>query len=173
MTGFTVMWERDTSLGCSDRDEDTLTVNAEFTSYEIIGLEEGNRYSITVNVFNGAGNSSLSNTVTESTLEAGVITLCMYVRERESLLLYIAPSEAPSSVTNGTITVTSITVLWQEVTCLGRNGNITGYMVRTMRTGEKGTVVEVAGDVMEVTVSGLYMATEYTVQVAAVNSVGT
>ena len=46
-------------------------------------------------------------------------------------------------------------------------------MVRTMRTGEKGTVVEVAGDVMEATVSGLHMATEYTVQVTAVNSVGT
>ena len=83
------------------------------------------------------------------------------------------PSEAPASVTNGTITVTSITVLWQEVTCLGRNGNITGYIVRTMRTGENDIVVEVAGDVMEATVSGLYMATEYTVQVAAMNSVGT
>ena len=92
---------------------------------------------------------------------------------RQGVYCFIAPSEAPASVTNGTITVTGITVLWQEVTCLGRNGNITGYMVRTMRTGEKGTVVEVAGDVMEATVSGLYMATEYTVQVAAVNSVGT
>ena len=89
------------------------------------------------------------------------------------LNFFIAPSEAPTSVTNGTITATSITVLWQEVTCLGRNGNITGYIVRTMRTGERGTVVEVAGDVMEATVSGLYMATEYTVQVAAMNSVGT
>ena len=72
VTGFTVMWERDTSLGCSDRDEDTLTVNGDFTSYETTGLEEGNRYSITMKVFNEVGNSSLSNTVTGSTLEAGV-----------------------------------------------------------------------------------------------------
>ena len=88
-------------------------------------------------------------------------------------MFYTAPSEAPASVTNGTITASSITVLWQEVTCLGRNGDITGYLVHTMRTGKRGTVVEVASNVMEVTVSGLYMATEYTVQVAAVNSVGT
>ena len=79
VTGFTVMWERDTSLGCSDRDEDTLTVNGDFTSYEITGLEEGNRYSITVKVFNGAGISSLSNTVTGSTLEAGVYALFICV----------------------------------------------------------------------------------------------
>ena len=59
------------------------------------------------------------------------------------------------------------------MTCLGRKRNITGYIVRTMRTGENDIVVEVAGDVMEATVSGLYMATEYTVQVAAVNSFGT
>ena len=59
------------------------------------------------------------------------------------------------------------------MTCLGRNGDITGYLVRIMRTGENDIVVEVAGDVMEATVSGLYMATEYSVQVAAVNSVGT
>ena len=86
VTGFTVMWERDTSLGCSDRDEDTLTVNAEFTSYEITGLEEGNRYSITVEVFNEAGNSSLSNTVTGSTLEAGMYVR-MYVNGIQKALL--------------------------------------------------------------------------------------
>ena len=59
------------------------------------------------------------------------------------------------------------------MTCLGRNGNITGYIVRTMRTGESDTIVEVAGNVMEATISGLYFATEYAVQVAAVNSAGT
>ena len=89
VTGFTVMWERDTSLGCSDRDEDTVMVNGEFTSYEITGLEEDSGYSITVKVFNGAGSSSLSNTVTGSTQEAGA-----YVCETErkiisnALLLY-------------------------------------------------------------------------------------
>ena len=72
VAGFTVMWERDTSLGCSDRDESTVMVNGDFTNYEITGLEEGNRYSITVKVFNEAGNSFLSKTVTGSTLEAGV-----------------------------------------------------------------------------------------------------
>ena len=89
VTGFTVIWERDTSLGCSDRDEDTLNVNGYFTSYEINGLEEDSGYSITVEVFNEAGSSSLSNTVTGSTLEAGVYALCMYVcvREREFFAL--------------------------------------------------------------------------------------
>ena len=71
VTGFVVEWQRDTSVGCSDEDEDRVSVNGAFTSYTITGLEPGNRYTITVTVSNSAGSSGVSNTVTAMTEETG------------------------------------------------------------------------------------------------------
>ena len=71
MTGFVVEWQRDTSVGCSDMNEDTISENGAFIIYTIIGLEPGNRYTITVTVSNSAGTAPDSNTVTAMTPEAG------------------------------------------------------------------------------------------------------
>ena len=71
VTGFVVEWQRDTSVGCSDEDEGSITVNGAFTSYIITGLEPGNMYTITVTVSNSAGSSGVSNTVTAMTEETG------------------------------------------------------------------------------------------------------
>ena len=71
VTGFVVEWQRDTSVGCSDEDEDRVSVNGAFTSYTISGLEEDNRYTITVTVSNSAGSSGVSNTVIAMTEETG------------------------------------------------------------------------------------------------------
>ena len=68
VTGFEVEWQRDTSVGCSNVNERTISVNGDFTSYTIIGLEPGNRYTI---VSNSAGTAPVSNTVTAMTPEAG------------------------------------------------------------------------------------------------------
>ena len=68
VTGFVVEWQRVT-VGCSDEDERTVT--GAFTSYIITGLEPGNRYTITVTVFNSAGTAPVSNTVTAMTEETG------------------------------------------------------------------------------------------------------
>ena len=70
VTGFVVEWQRVT-VGCSDVNERTISVNAPFTSYTITGLEPGNRYTIRVTVSNSAGTAPVSNTVTAMTLEAG------------------------------------------------------------------------------------------------------
>ena len=63
------MWQRDTSLECPDEDEDSVTISS--TNYDIMGLEEDSRYSITVTASNGAGSSEVSNTVTAMTEEGG------------------------------------------------------------------------------------------------------
>ena len=71
------------------------------------------------------------------------------------------------------MTPNSITVHWEEVDCLDRNGAITGYVARALSNGrEKGTA-SVGGDDREATISGLTPSTQYIVQVAAVNSAGT
>ena len=50
---------------------------------------------------------------------------------------------------------------------------MTGYTVQVLRNGGVEETVEVGGDVLEATVPGLTPSTTYSVQVAAVNCVGT
>ena len=58
-------------VGCSNKDQATIIVSGDSISYEITRLEEGNRYTITVNASNAAGNGSASNAVTTMTEERG------------------------------------------------------------------------------------------------------
>ena len=71
VTRFVVEWQRDTSVGCSDEDQDTISVTEAFTSYTITGLEPGNTYAITVTVSNSAGTAPVSSPVTAMTQETG------------------------------------------------------------------------------------------------------
>ena len=71
VTGFEVRWQRDTSVGCSNEDEYIIFVHGPFRTYQISGLEAGNRYTITVTVFNDGGTAPASNSVTGTTLETG------------------------------------------------------------------------------------------------------
>ena len=87
-------------------------------------------------------------------------------------LYFLAPTGPPTSVTNGTITSNSITVQWGEVACLDHNGEITGYTARAITSGRVEGTAAVNGDVRQATISGLIPSTQYIVQVAADNSVG-
>ena len=87
------------------------------------------------------------------------------------ILLSPAPSDSPASVTAGTVTANSITVQWEEVPCLHRNGVITGYTVVARTSGEDERVVNSGSRAANI--SGLISDTLYTVSVAAVNSAGT
>ena len=71
VTSYEVMWQRDTSVGCSDEDEGSTTITDGSTSYEIMGLEEDSSYTISVTAVNVAGSSAVSETVTAMTEEAG------------------------------------------------------------------------------------------------------
>ena len=88
------------------------------------------------------------------------------------ILIFLAPTGPPTSVTCTSITSNSITVKWGEVACLDRNGEITGYTARAMTSGRvEGTAI-VSGDVRQATITGLMPSTQYIFQVAAVNSAG-
>ena len=71
VTEYLIEWQRDTSVGCSDEDQDSTTIAGGSTSYTISGLEEDSRYTITVTASNTAGSSEVSNSVTAVTEEAG------------------------------------------------------------------------------------------------------
>ena len=80
-----------------------------------------------------------------------------------------APSAAPNSVSVYAMSFTAIIVQWEAVPCIEQNGDITGYIVRVLVSGEMERVEDV-GDVNEVTISDLTPSTTYSIQVAAVNS---
>ena len=68
VTGYEVMWQRDTSIGCTDVDEGNETVRN--THYLISRLEEDSRYRITVAATNSIARVD-SYPVTAMTKEAG------------------------------------------------------------------------------------------------------
>ena len=67
------------------------------------------------------------------------------------------------------MTSSSITVQWGAVDCSHRNGDITDYSVRY---GVQ-TMSVSGGGATQTIISGLTASTEYSIQVAAVNSAGT
>ena len=87
----------------------------------------------------------------------------------------LAPSTAPTCVTVSKVTSTSITVQWGEVDCIHRNGDITGYTVRyrVQVNGSTQSVSVSGGGSTQTIIFGLIPSTNYSIEVAAVNSVGT
>ena len=71
------------------------------------------------------------------------------------------------------ISSTAIIVQWETVPCIEQNGDITGYTVLVLESGEMERVEDVVGDVTQVTISELTPSTTYSIQVAAVNNEGT
>ena len=88
------------------------------------------------------------------------------------VLFSAVPSAPPSSIST-TSTPTTITVQWGEVECIDRNGEITGYSVKYGGGGSTVTRPVPGGSTRQSTISGLTPSTDYTIEVAAVNSVGT
>ena len=58
------------------------------------------------------------------------------------------------------------------MSCLDRNGEITGYRAQAVRNGMVEGTASVSGGARQATISGLSPSTVYTVQVAAVNGAG-
>ena len=90
--------------------------------------------------------------------------------------MYIAPSAPPSDVSGSPVNSITITVWWGPVSCVHRNGEITGYSVQYGEMGSESTQnIRVSGTSSGgmATISGLSPTTMYTVVVAAENSAGT
>ena len=85
------------------------------------------------------------------------------------------PSAPPTSVSTSDITSSTIVLQWEPVDCIHRNGDITGYSVQYVVQGSGSTVtMNVYGDTTtEAKISGLNSATNYSIEVAAVNGAGT
>ena len=86
-----------------------------------------------------------------------------------------APSAPPTHINTYNVTSFNITVQWRPVDCIHRNGNITGYSVRygVHNSVNKQVVDVMGGATTETTITGLNATTNYSIEVAAVNSAGT
>ena len=89
------------------------------------------------------------------------------------LYTFAVPSAAPSQVSVSQVTLSTIIVQWEDVECIHRNGNITGYSVLVVASSVMDMVINV-GNVKQATIllSELTPFTEYTISVAAVNTAG-
>ena len=85
-----------------------------------------------------------------------------------------APSAPPTFVNTSEVTSSSITVQWEPVDCIHHNGDITGYSVRygVQESGSTQTLLISGGATAEIVISGLDSVTNYSIEVAAVNSAG-
>ena len=172
VTGFEVRWQRDTSAGCSDEDKGTMFVAGPFSSYQISALEPGNRYTITVTVSNAAGTAPAINSVTGTTLETGRRECHLHCVCLLCYMFYILHSSQCWSSLSHSWYCYSITVQWEEVPCLHRNGEITGYTIVVRASGDDDRVINV-DDGREAIISGLNRNTLYSVNVIAGNGAGT
>ena len=86
-------------------------------------------------------------------------------------LSHTAPSAAPTSVTESGVTSSNITVQGGAVDCNHHNGDITGYSVRYNGSTQTRDVSGV--DTRQTIISGLNPSTNYSIEVAAVNSADT
>ena len=86
-----------------------------------------------------------------------------------------APSASPDSIDTSDVTSSNSTVQWGPVDCIHRNGDITGYSVQygVVWNGGTQTVNISGGTTTELNVSGLNPASNYSIEVAAVNRAGT
>ena len=83
-----------------------------------------------------------------------------------------APAAAPRDLVSTTVLSTSITVGWNTVECIERNGVIDNYIVRFEPEGRVQSN-QTVDTTRTHSVSGLSPSTRYSFSVAAVNSVGT
>ena len=89
--------------------------------------------------------------------------------------LFTVSSAPPTSVDISNVSSSIITVQWGQLDCIHHNGNITGYSVQygVQGSGSTQSIDVSGGAATETSISGLDAATTYSIEVAAVNSVGT
>ena len=89
------------------------------------------------------------------------------------LTLILVPTAAPQTVTASATGPTIVIVTWRHVDCIDRNSEILRYTVRYGPVGGTAVNVSVSGtNHLAYTLVGLTPSTNYSIEVAAVNSDG-
>ena len=89
-------------------------------------------------------------------------------------VLFTVPSAPPTNITVHNITSFDVNLSWGPLNCMEQNGDITGYSV-WYGVEESGIIKSTyvsGGTTTEATISELNPSTNYSIEVAAVNSAG-
>ena len=169
-TGYTISYSNTNNTDCFT---DSISRSASGTTtsgaYQLIGLEEGTQYSITVNATLTGGRTQQS-TITATTTTAGQSISQSLLSPSFWPFPLTAPSAPPSSVRLSVNSSTSIDVHWgRPENCRQWNGEITGYFVKYREEGGDQRYEFLSGDSSGgmITLSGLTKQTVSTVEVAA------
>ena len=174
VNGYEVEWTYDED--CAGVSGGSTSVGGDETNLTISGLEEFSPYSFSVNASNNIS-SAVSNMATGMTSEAGKIIMFRQMKMLSYIftcVAFTAPAAAPSPVNVTNVTAFSITLQWQAIDCIDKNGDITGYSVRyeAVDSGSTDSVTVEGNSTTSDTVTGLNSSTTYSVEVAAVNGAG-
>ena len=89
------------------------------------------------------------------------------------LTVILVPTAAPQTVTASVTGPTFVFVTWKRVDCIDRNSEISGYTVRYSPVGGTAVNASVPGTTHQTyTAVGLIPSTNYSIEVAAINSDG-
>ena len=83
------------------------------------------------------------------------------------------PTGAPEKLTNTSVCNTSISVMWDPVSCSNQRGPITAYKLWYSNGAENITLIISGANNRTYELTGLTPSTRYTIAVAAVNDGGT
>eukprot|EP00794_Sanderia_malayensis_P007980 gene7980-8837_t len=124
------------------------------TAIDVFHLFSWMKYALTIQVYNSAGVSTLSNEVIATTKED-------------------YPSSPPRKVTTKVTGSKSIIISWQTLAKNDTNGEITGYEIRIqyVRKGQSKSIKRYT-TALSLSLLGLFPYTEYSVKIAANNSAG-
>ena len=163
------------TLCASVEDTGAITDVQSPVTYTITNLEEFSSYDITVTA--RAFSTMRATTEPSMTSPAGLQYLNSHYVYHKFAISCTAPAAAPRDLVSTTVLSISITAGWNTVECIERNGEIANYIVRFGPEGgvqSESTVqsggIDVAGTY---NASGLTPFTNYSFEVAAVNSAGT
>ena len=131
-------------------------------------VEEDSTYSISLIAVNSVTRSTattISGDVTTDT--AGVFYLLFLLTECIAHFSYPVPSGPPQSLMVTSVTVSNITIQWEEVDCVQRNGRISSYFLMYTVDGES---MQTSTTDKMFTAVGLQPRTNYTFTVVASHS---
>ncbi len=129
-------------------------------------LNEDSTYRITVTAINNEGSTMNTTTVITGTSS----NACMCVMTQAAILtMYLHSIGASSGPSNVTVTagVTNISIQWNEVDCVERNGEISDYSVRYGLNSSMSQEINVTN--RSFSIDRLQIRTSYSFEVAAVN----
>ena len=172
VANYKLYWTKiNVSEGCAAQSQEYSTTNKRFNITE---LEGDSTYTLTLTALTTNGSIITHNNVTVRTNKRGERKVLGVCYNNWDSSISPAPSAPPSLVAVTYVTSFSITVKWSKVNCGDRNGNITGYWLRYSEVGNDNQQTNTTGaENYEITIINLMLATNYSIQVAAVNNAGT